>query len=213
MIITTLAVGPIMANCFILGCEETLAAAVIDPGDEADRILMSLADSRLTLKYIINTHGHFDHVGANKPLKDATGAPILIHALDAPMLNQLSASAAAWGLSADNSPPPDRMIEEGDTIAVGNITLTVIHTPGHTPGGISLKADGHVFVGDTLFAGSIGRTDFPGGDFETLRVSIQNKLFLLGDDVQVYTGHGPHTTIGREKRTNPFVGERAVFQG
>lgn len=213
MIITTLPVGPIMANCFIVGCEETLAAAVIDPGDEADRILMSLAESKLTLKYIINTHGHFDHVGANRPLKDATGAPILIHALDAPMLNHLSASAAAWGLATENSPPPDRMIEAGDTITFGKITLTVIHTPGHTPGGISLRTDGHVFVGDTLFAGSIGRTDFPGGDFETLRASIQNKLFLLGDDVQVYTGHGPQTTIGQEKRTNPFVGERAVFHG
>lgn len=213
MIITTLPVGPIMANCFILGCKETLAAAVIDPGDEADRILMYLAESKLTLKYIINTHGHFDHVGANKPLKDATDAPILIHALDAPMLNQLSASAAAWGLAADNSPPPDRMIDEGDTIAFGKITMTVIHTPGHTPGGISLRTDGHVFVGDTLFAGSIGRTDFPGGDFETLRASIQNKLFLLGDDFQVYTGHGPQTTIGQERRTNPFVGERAVFHG
>jgi len=213
VIITTLPVGPIMANCFIVGCEETLAAAVIDPGDEADRILMSLAESKLTLKYIINTHGHFDHVGANRPLKDATGAPILIHALDAPMLNHLSASAAAWGLATENSPPPDRMIEAGDTITFGKITLTVIHTPGHTPGGISLRTDGHVFVGDTLFAGSIGRTDFPGGDFETLRASIQNKLFLLGDDVQVYTGHGPQTTIGQEKRTNPFVGERAVFHG
>jgi len=213
VIITTLPVGPIMANCFIVGCEETLAAAVIDPGDEADRILMSLAESKLMLKYIINTHGHFDHVGANRPLKDATGAPILIHALDAPMLNHLSASAAAWGLATENSPPPDRMIEAGDTITFGKITLTVIHTPGHTPGGISLRTDGHVFVGDTLFAGSIGRTDFPGGDFETLRASIQNKLFLLGDDVQVYTGHGPQTTIGQEKRTNPFVGERAVFHG
>jgi glyoxylase-like metal-dependent hydrolase (beta-lactamase superfamily II) len=213
VIITTLPVGPIMANCFIVGCEETLAAAVIDPGDEADKILMSLAESKLTLKYIINTHGHFDHVGANRPLKDATGAPILIHALDAPMLNQLSASAAAWGLATENSPPPDRMIEAGDTITFGKITLTVIHTPGHTPGGISLRTDGHVFVGDTLFAGSVGRTDFPGGDFETPRASIQNKLFLLGDDVQVYTGHGPQTTIGQEKRTNPFVGERAVFQG
>ena len=213
MIIKTLPVGPIMANCFIVGCEDTLAAAVIDPGDEADKILMSLAESKLTLKYIINTHGHFDHVGANRPLKDATGVPILIHALDAPMLNQLSASAAAWGLATENSPPPDSMIEAGDTITFGKITLTVIHTPGHTPGGISLRTEGHVFVGDTLFAGSIGRTDFPGGDFETLRASIQNKLFLLGDDVQVYTGHGPQTTIGQEKRTNPFVGERAVFHG
>jgi glyoxylase-like metal-dependent hydrolase (beta-lactamase superfamily II) len=211
LIIKSLAVGPIMANCFILGCEETLEAAVIDPGDEADRILYTLAESNLTTKIIINTHGHFDHVSANKQLKDATGAPILIHPLDAPMLDKLSSSAAAWGLSADNSPPPDRNLEDGDEITFGNITLTVIHTPGHTPGGISLHSDGQVFVGDTLFAGSIGRTDFPGGSFATLRQSIQQKLFVLGDDVKVYTGHGPPTTIGEEKRDNPFVGEKASY--
>lgn len=213
MVIKCLPVGPIMANCFILGCEETLRAAVIDPGDEADRILTSLAESQLTLEYIINTHGHFDHVGANKRLKDASNAPILIHALDAPMLNQLAASASAWGLTIENSPPPDRTIDEGDTVSVGNITLTVIHTPGHTPGGVSLKTQGHVFVGDTLFSGSIGRTDFPGGNFETLKASIQEKLFALDDDVQVYTGHGPQTAIGQERRYNPFVGENAVFSG
>jgi hydroxyacylglutathione hydrolase len=208
VIIKTLPVGPIMANCFILGCQDTLQAAVIDPGDEADKILRSLAESKLTLRYIINTHGHPDHVGANKRLKDATGAPILIHALDAPMLNQIAVSMAAWGLAGENSPPPDRTLAEGDTITFGNITLTVIHTPGHTPGGISLKTDGGVFVGDTLFAGSVGRTDFPGGNFETLRASIRDKLFALADDVQVYTGHGPATTIGREKHYNPFVGQR-----
>lgn len=213
MIIKCLPVGPIMANCFILGCEETLHAAVIDPGDEADRILTSLAESQLTLDYIINTHGHFDHVGANKRLKDASNAPILIHALDAPMLNQLAAEASAWGLTTENSPAPDRTIDEGDTVSVGNITLTVIHTPGHTPGGVSLKTQGHVFVGDTLFSGSIGRTDFPGGNFETLKASIQKKLFALDDDVQVHTGHGPQTTIGQERRYNPFVGENAVFSG
>ena len=213
MIIKTLAVGPIMANCFILGCEETLEAAVIDPGDEADRILQALAESSLTVKYIINTHGHFDHVGANKGLYEATGAPILIHPLDAPMLNQLSNSAAAWGLSADNSPDPDRELNDGDKITFGNIVLTVIHTPGHTPGGISLHAGNDVFVGDTLFAGSIGRTDFPGGSFETLKESIQQKLFALDDSVRVFTGHGPSTTIGEERRMNPFVGERASYFG
>jgi len=202
-----------MANCFTLGCEETLTAAVIDPGDEADRILMSLAESKLKLKYIINTHGHMDHVGANKDLKEATGAALLIHAFDAPMLNQVAAHAANWGLAAENSPPPDRTVADGDRIVFGNITLTVMHTPGHTPGGISLKSNGCVFVGDTLFAGSIGRTDFPGGNFETLRTSIQKKLFLLDDAVQVYPGHGPQTTIGDERRSNPFVGERAAFNG
>jgi glyoxylase-like metal-dependent hydrolase (beta-lactamase superfamily II) len=211
MIIKTLPVGPIMANCFIVGCKETLEAAVIDPGDEADKILQSLAESDLKVNFIINTHGHFDHVSANKGVHVATQAPILIHALDAPMLQQISASASNWGLSAENSPSPDRTIDEGDTISFGKITLKVIHTPGHTPGGISLFTDGHVFVGDTLFAGSIGRTDFPGGDFGTLKSSIQDKLFLLEDDVRVYTGHGPDTTIGREKQTNPFVGVNAMY--
>jgi glyoxylase-like metal-dependent hydrolase (beta-lactamase superfamily II) len=211
MIIKTLPVGPIMANCFVIGCPETLEAAVIDPGDEADKILQSVADSDLNVKTIINTHGHFDHVSANKGIHTATNAPILIHALDAPMLGQISASAANWGLSAEDSPPPDRTIAEGDSITFGRITLKVIHTPGHTPGGVSLFANGHVFVGDTLFAGSIGRTDFPGGDFATLKSSIQDKLFTLADDVRVYTGHGPETTIGHEKQHNPFVGVNAVY--
>jgi len=211
LIIKTLAVGPIMANCFIVGCEETHKAAVIDPGDEVDKILYSLADLKLAVKMIINTHGHFDHIGANKPLQDATGAPILIHPLDAPMLNQISSSAAAWGLAAENSRPSDRDLQDGDDITIGNITFTVLHTPGHTPGGISLYSNGCVFVGDTLFSGSIGRTDFPGGSFETLRDSIQNKLFTLGDEVTVYPGHGPPTMIGEERRHNPFVGEKRSF--
>ena len=193
MIVKSLTVGPIQANCFIVGCEETLKAAVIDPGAEADRILMALAESSLKVDAIINTHGHFDHVGANKSMKDATEAEILIHGSDAPMLSQLSASASAWGMSAEDSPPPDRTLEDGDTITVGSITLKVIHTPGHTPGGISLYTDGAVFVGDTLFAGSIGRTDFPGGDYGTLISSIQKKLFILSEDTVVYPrSHGQH---------------------
>ena len=211
MIIKMLPVGPIMANCYILGCEETLKAAIIDPGDEAGRILQAVSDSNLSVTHIVNTHGHFDHVSANKDIHAATNAPILIHALDAPMLDKIAASAANWGLSAEDSPPPDRNIDEGDTIEVGNITLKVIHTPGHTPGGVSLFADGHVFVGDTLFAGSIGRTDFPGGNFETLKSSIQDKLFTLDENIRVHPGHNSETTIGHEKHTNPFVGVNAMY--
>ncbi len=205
MIIKTLAVGPIMANCFIVGCENTKTAVVIDPGDEADKILMTLAGLQLTVKYIINTHGHFDHVGANKRMKEATGADILIHAADAVMLEHVSAASMAFGLRVEDSPPADRTVGEGDKITFGDITFNVIHTPGHSPGGISLASDGVVFVGDSLFYGSIGRTDFPGGDYNTLIASIKNKLFPLGDDVVVYTGHGPETTIGQEKRMNPFL--------
>ena len=207
MIIKELVVGPLMANCFIFGCEETKEAVVIDPGGDADRILRSLADSELKVKYIINTHGHFDHVSANGTIKDATGADILIHPLDAPMLGMLSSNAAVFGISVENSPPCDQTIEEGDTVSFGKITLKVIHTPGHTPGGISLYTDKIVFVGDTLFAGSIGRTDFPGGDFNTLISSIKTKLFKMDDDMRVLSGHGPETSIGSEKRFNPFVAQ------
>ena len=207
MIIEELVVGPIMSNCFILGCEKTKEAVVIDPGADTHKILLLLADLKLRLMYIINTHGHFDHVAGNKKLKDATGADLIIHPLDEPMLAMIATTAASWGLSGENSPPPDRTVEDGDTISFGEITLKVIHTPGHSPGGISLYTDGVAFVGDTLFAGSIGRTDFPGGDYGTLIASIKDKLFALGDDVRVYTGHGPATSIGLEKRVNPFVGE------
>lgn len=207
MIVKKMAVGPIMANCFILGCETTRESVVIDPGDDTDKILLALAESHLKLKYIINTHGHFDHVGGNKRLQEAAGAQIVIHPLDAHMLGSLSSMATAWGLSADDSPAPDRSLEDQDTIVFGEITLTVLHTPGHSPGSISLYTEGHVFVGDALFDGSIGRTDFPGGDYGTLIKSIRNKLFVLDDEVTVHTGHGPDTTIGKERRYNPFVGQ------
>jgi glyoxylase-like metal-dependent hydrolase (beta-lactamase superfamily II) len=205
LIIKGLAVGPIQANCFIVGCEATRAAAVIDPGDDADRILAAIQNADLRVERIINTHGHFDHVGANRQLKEATGAELIIHPLDAPLLEQLDRMAGAFGLRAENSPAPDRLVEDGDTIAVGDLRLNVLHTPGHTPGGISLHADPCVFVGDTLFQGSIGRTDFPGGDFDTLLASIRTQLFALDDATTVYTGHGPETTIGTEKQYNPFA--------
>lgn len=208
MIIKKRSVGPIMANCFIVGCKKTKQAVVIDPGDEVDMILMDLAADHLKVVYILNTHGHFDHVGGNKRLKDTTGAELLIHELDKPLLNMIASSAGAWGLSGDDSPPPDRTIDEGDTISFGEITLQVLHTPGHSPGGVCFYTEGHAFVGDTLFQGSIGRTDLQGGSFDTLKSSIQNKLFTLGDEVIVYTGHGPETTIGAEKKYNPFVGLR-----
>jgi hydroxyacylglutathione hydrolase len=207
LIIKELVVGPLMSNCFICGCDKTKEAVVIDPGGDTDKILLLLADSNLKVKYIINTHGHFDHVSGNGQMKSATAADILIHPLDADMLGMLSSNAAIFGISVENSPPCDRTIEEGDKISFGEIILEVIHTPGHTPGGISLFTNGIVFVGDTLFAGSIGRTDFPGGDFDTLVSSVQNKLFKMDNDVRVLSGHGPETTIDREKRFNPFVGQ------
>jgi hydroxyacylglutathione hydrolase len=205
VIIKKLEVGPIMANCFILGCETTKEAVVVDPGDDADRILMELAKSDLKVKYLINTHGHFDHVGANKKMKEVTGAQIGIHPDDESMLGELSQSALMFGMSVENSPPADFLLNEGDDVTFGEITLKVIHTPGHSMGGICLYTKGHLFAGDTLFAGSIGRTDLPGGDYDTLISSIKDKLLGLDEDTIVYTGHGPETNIASEKRMNPFL--------
>ncbi|OGR21335.1 MAG: MBL fold metallo-hydrolase [Desulfobacula sp. RIFOXYA12_FULL_46_16] len=205
MIVKKLEVGPIMANCYILGCESTKEAVVIDPGDDADRILMELAKAGLKVKYLINTHGHFDHVGANKRMKEVTGAELAIHPDDEPMLKELSRSAMMFGLSAENSPPADIRLNHGDEISFGEITLKVIHTPGHSKGGICLYTKGYLFAGDTLFAGSIGRTDLNGGDYDTLISSIKEKLLVLEPDTVVYTGHGPETTIANEKRMNPFL--------
>ncbi len=205
MIIKQLEVGPIMANCYILGCENTKEAVVIDPGDEADRILMTLAELGLKVKYIINTHGHFDHVGANKRMKEATNAILMIHPDDEPMLSELSSAASAFGLSSENSPKADQYLNDDNKISFGDITLEVIHTPGHSRGGVCLYTDNTVFVGDTLFKGSIGRTDLPGGDYNTLISSIKNRLLPLGEKTIVYPGHGPATTIEMEKRINPFL--------
>jgi glyoxylase-like metal-dependent hydrolase (beta-lactamase superfamily II) len=154
--------------------------------------------------WIINTHGHFDHSTGNKRLKEVTGAQLVIHRADTPMILHQGARGGMGGLGVDISPPPDRYVEEGDSITFGDISLKVLHTPGHSRDGISLVTDRIVFVGDTLFAGSIGRTDFPGGDYEGLIRNVREKIFPLGDDVVVYPGHGPKTTIGRERRTNPF---------
>ncbi len=205
MIIKVLVVGPIGANCIILGCEKTLEAVVIDPGDEGDKILAELSKNKLTLKCIINTHGHFDHVAANKRLKEVSGADIYIHAEDAPMLEHLGEMAMSFGMRVENSPPADKLVDEGDEIKFGEHTLKVIHTPGHSPGGISLITGNLLIAGDTLFQGSIGRSDLPGGDHNTLISSIKKKLLPLGDDVKVITGHGPATNIKTERQFNPFL--------
>jgi len=199
-----LVVGPIQANCYIVGCERTKEAAVIDPGGDVDKILVALAKDHLRCVRIINTHGHFDHAAGNKRLKEVTGAELIIHRTDAPMIVNQGASGQMWGMKVEDSPPPDHYVEEGDLITFGDISLKVLHTPGHSAGGISLVTDQVVFVGDTLFAGSIGRTDFPGGDYDGLLRNVREKIFPLGDDVVIYPGHGPKTTVGRERQSNPF---------
>jgi len=206
LILKWLEVGSIGANCYIIGCEETREGAVIDPGGNGPSIVQVIESLKLKIKYIINTHGHIDHIGANRQVKEATGAEILIHEEDAGMLtNPVSNFSMFMGRNI-TSPPADRFIKDGDIIKIGNtIELEVIHTPGHTRGGVCLKTGDIIFAGDTLFAGSIGRTDFPGGSFKTLIESINNKIMCYEDHVKVYPGHGPATTVGFERKHNPFL--------
>ncbi len=212
MVLIRLIVGPLQVNCFILADEKTKEAIVIDPGDDAQDILKIIKDKGLRVRYIVNTHAHFDHVGANKAIKAATGAELLIHEADATVLATISRQARSFGMTAEPSPLPDRLLKHGDTIVAGEVSLTVLHTPGHTPGGISLLEQGIVFTGDALFAGSIGRTDFPGGDLRTLIRSIKTNLMTLPDDTKVFSGHGPASTIGDERRENPFLNASSGFE-
>jgi hydroxyacylglutathione hydrolase len=206
MIQKGLEVGLLQVNCYIIGDEQTKEAVVIDPGGDEDEILDALKYHQLNLKYIIDTHGHFDHVDANQPLKAATGAQILIHEADAQMLSQPSAEAMLFTGNRLRTSQADVLLKEDDVISFGAYRLKVLHTPGHTPGGISLVMEGqpYVYVGDLLFNGSIGRTDFPGGSFEALITAVRNKIFTLGDNYTVYPGHGPVTTVGHERKYNPF---------
>ncbi len=206
IILECLVVPPFQSNCWILGCEETREGVVIDPGDEAG-ILKTLKAHKLTPKYLIHTHGHLDHVSATAAIQRETGAPVLIHEADQIFLDNLTLQGTTFGLSAPESPTVDQYIHEGERISFGQFTLSVLETPGHSPGGICLKLEGEkiLFVGDTLFQGSIGRTDLWGGNYEQLLDSIRGKLWPLDDNTVVYPGHGPSTTIGAEKRENPFL--------
>ena len=206
MIQKGLTVGLLEVNCYILGDEETKEAVVIDPGGDEDKILEALKYAELNLKYIIDTHGHFDHVDANQPLKEATGAKIAIHEADAQMLSQPSAEAMFFTGNRVRVSQADLLLKEDDLISFGPYRLKVLYTPGHTPGSISLVLEGfpYVYVGDLLFAGSIGRTDFPGGSFDNLIQAVRTKIFPLGDRYAVYPGHGPVTTVGQERKYNPF---------
>lgn len=182
-----------------------MQAAVVDPGGHADRILQRLSELGLKAVMVINTHGHFDHIGGNKDLINATGAELIIHCDDSPLLERAGEHAAVFGLQAEPSPAPTHLLVGGEKIPLGELTLQVIHTPGHSPGGVCLYVEDYLFVGDTLFAGSIGRTDLPGGDHQLLIAGIKEKLLPLPADTKVYPGHGPMTTIGAEKLHNPFL--------
>jgi glyoxylase-like metal-dependent hydrolase (beta-lactamase superfamily II) len=203
-------VGPLACNCYIVGDPETRDAIVIDPGGDADVIAAEIERLDLQVAAIVATHAHFDHVIASDALRQTTGAPFMLNDADKPLLDWVQESARMFlGLEL---PPPaevDTAAREGDRLRAGSVELEIVHTPGHSPGSISLVTAEALFSGDTLFAGSVGRTDLPGGDTKSLVDAVHSKLFVLSDDLEVYPGHGPSTTIAREKATNPFVGEGA----
>jgi hydroxyacylglutathione hydrolase len=207
MILETLTVGPFQENCYVIGDEATGAGAVVDPGDEATRIALAVEQTGLEIAQILITHAHIDHVGAVAALVDEYSCPVLMHAEAEPMLNQLPTQAMMMGLRFGKVPAVDRHIEGDEVLEVGDLRLKALYTPGHAPGHLALYAESEsaVFSGDALFAGSVGRTDLFGGDMELLMRSINERLLALPDETRVYPGHGPQTTVGDERRYNPFV--------
>ncbi|MCL2669510.1 MAG: MBL fold metallo-hydrolase [Syntrophaceae bacterium] len=202
-------VGQMAVFSYLVGDEESGEALVIDPAEETAAIVASAKERKVQIKYIVNTHGHVDHIGGNADMKQATGAAIIIHEKDAFMLTHTpEATLRMFGAKAA-SPPADRTVRDGDRITVGNVDLQVIHIPGHSPGSMALYTEGYVFTGDTLFVEAVGRTDFPGGSAEEMFDSIQKRLCTLADDTVVLPGHHygstPTSTIGHEKQFNPFL--------
>jgi glyoxylase-like metal-dependent hydrolase (beta-lactamase superfamily II) len=211
MIIESRAVGPFMKNGFIVACDETREAVYIDPGDEVASLLAFAQQNRLAVRHILLTHAHVDHISGVSTAKATLGAPVYLHQDDLFLYEHAVESGAMFGLRVERQPPVDIYYEPGQIIAFGQLEARPHHTPGHCPGGVCLQigrrntVGSHLFVGDTLFAGSIGRTDLPGGDYTTLIRSIRTVLFAFGDEAIVHPGHGPDTTIGRERLTNPFL--------
>lgn len=202
MNLRTLSLGPLATNCYII-YDNT--AVIVDPAFEPENILEELEKISVTLTHIIYTHAHLDHTGAGFELKDRTGAQVILGEKDMGIFNNSESSLKYWPELGGKSADPDRLVREGDKIISNGIQLEVLFTPGHTPGSISLFTPGIIFSGDTIFLNSVGRTDLPGGDFDELRKSIINKIFTLDDNVQIYPGHGPKTSVGWEKNNNPFI--------
>lgn len=214
MLVDTLPVGPIQTNCYLVTCEQTREAALIDPGWNASTIREAIASRRARVKLVLNTHAHFDHIGGNAAFVEETGAPLAIHRAELPLLRQRG-GADLWGIAVPPSPEPDILLEPGQVLEVGSLRLEVLFTPGHTPGHVSFYEAAHraVFDGDVLFQNGIGRVDLPGGDAELLMRSIHDVLLNLPDDVAVYPGHGPATVIGEERRLNPWLDrDRSLWQ-
>jgi glyoxylase-like metal-dependent hydrolase (beta-lactamase superfamily II) len=211
IIVETQAVGPFFKNGFVVACDETHEAVLIDPGDEVAGLLAFAKDNRLAIRHILLTHAHVDHVTGVAAAKRALGVPIYLHRDDLFLYEAAVAQGEMFGLRVETPPPPDILYAAGQAIVFGGCEARPHHTPGHCPGGVCLQigrtgtAGDQLFVGDTLFAGSIGRTDLPGGDYDTLIRSIRTVLFAFGDAAVVHPGHGPSTTIGQERRTNPFL--------
>ncbi len=198
-------VGPFLVNAYLAGCKKTHLSAVIDPGDEGELILERSRELGLKVQYIINTHGHADHILDNGYVKRQTGAPIIIHPKDANMLTNPRHNLSAFFMEPRTSPAADLFFQEGAPFQVGDLVFDVLHTPGHSPGSVCLVNNEIAIVGDVLFYDSIGRTDFPEGSFEQLISNIKKKLLPRGDHIRIFPGHGPDTTLGRERRENPFL--------
>ena len=205
--VKTIQVGPLEVNCYILWDSETQEAVIIDPGGDAPLIKKEVDSLGLKVKYIVNTHGHFDHVGADGELRKHYSVPLAIHKADVTLLKNASAQAELFGIKAEPQPSPDTFLTNNATLEAGSISLKVLHTPGHTKGGVCFysEEEGFLFSGDTLFAGSVGRTDLEGGSGEELMNSIKTRLLCLDNKVRVYPGHGSATTIGDEREHNPFL--------
>ena len=197
--------GQFVENCYLLIDESSRECAVIDPGEEAGLILRRITEAGVRPVAIWVTHAHLDHVMGVPRLSRETGAPIYLHRADRELYDHVIQQGLAFGIRVESLPPPDRELVPGETVRVGTVGFTVRHAPGHSPGSVCLVGDGVVFTGDVLFAGSIGRTDLPGADFDTLMRSIERELLVLPDSTMVYSGHGPETTVGRERGTNPFL--------
>ncbi|SHJ51015.1 MBL fold metallo-hydrolase [Paramaledivibacter caminithermalis] len=197
--------GIYAANCYLMACEKTSKAAVIDPGGDADYILKKINKNVLEVEYIILTHGHGDHIGGVQEIKEKTGAKVLIHRDDDYLLKSAEKNLSKIMSGPDVAFKADQLLKDGDIIKLGELELKIIHTPGHTPGGICIKVEDILITGDTLFANSIGRTDFEGGSFEKIIRSIKNKLLIYDDSTKVLPGHGPESTIGKERVSNPFL--------
>ena len=203
MVIKKFVVGPLESNCYLIVDEHSKEALVIDPGDESDRIIDFIHENNLHIKHIVCTHAHFDHVGALSDIKHETGASIVIHQEEQEIYRNTRKQAVLWGFEIDDLPEPDMFVSEGNELGIGGLRFKILHTPGHSPGGICLFGEGVLIAGDTLFAGSVGRTDLLGGNLDMLKDSFK-RLMSLPDQTEILPGHGPETTIGKEKKENFF---------